>query len=554
MKRILSIAFILAGAVGVRAQLTAEIDVERTVVPRLELQAPLPSVVPSVIPTTETPMRLSLSEYTGGAADYASRPGGLLGPSYTGLAGASPYRGYVWGGYFPAYNLGIGAGYRFIKNERTNLGAALQFDGSSYNAHLSDGSRESVKDNTVGVQADFSHNFSDAARLGAVIAYSHAALTAPTLRNTEQNQSINDFNAALSLDGHRDHFGYGVKADIGRFSLGDDIKLSDEVLVGAPSETIFGLNAAVGGTTADSVFRYRLEAGLDMKHRGGCQWTGTEFAYVAKDNPMIVSLDPTIGFQLGKLGIDLGAKVDISSNLEGSSFHVAPRVNIAWTPSSRFAVFARSDGGAEMTDLRHIYNYSPFAPGLLTYDATFSPVNARAGFAIGPVGGFSAEIYARYASTRRAPMLAVIGQELPAGTLAPTNIKGWGAGLRLGWSCRVVSVSGMAEVLQHGLDRGFADNPDRAGILAELSAQLRPMERLGVDVSWKFRGKRAYACNDELTAMRNVSTLNLGAEYRIDERLSAFLRFENLLARRPEILPGLTSNGLHGLAGVVFKF
>lgn len=136
MKRIILSTFILTGALALNAQLSAEIDVERTVVPRLELQAPLPSVVPAIIASGEAPMRLSLSEYTGGAADFASKPGGFLGPSYTGLTAASPYRGYVWGGYFPAYNLGIGAGYRFIRRERTSLGAALQFDGSSYNAHL----------------------------------------------------------------------------------------------------------------------------------------------------------------------------------------------------------------------------------------------------------------------------------------------------------------------------------------------------------------------------------------------------------------------------------
>lgn len=118
----------------------------------------------------------------------------------------------------------------------------------------------------------------------------------------------------------------------------------------------------------------------------------------------------------------------------------------------------------------------------------------------------------------------------------------------------MASVSGKVEVLQHGLDRGFADAPDRAGIIAALSARIRPVERLGIDASWNFRGKRAYALGPQLAGMRNISTVDLGAEYRIDERLSAFLRFENLLARRPEILPGLTSNGLHGLAGIVFKY
>lgn len=545
-------AFAVTGALGLKGQLTAEIDVERTVVPRLELQAPLPSMVPSVIASTQEPLRLSMSEYSGGAADFTVNPGGLLAPAFTGLAPRSPYRGYVWGGYFPAYNLGIGAGYRLVDNERTALGAAVQFDGSSYNAHMADGSRPSVKDNTIGVQTDFSHAFSAAARLGAVIGYSHAALAAPTFQTARQNRKIDDFNAAIQLDGRHRHAGYAVKLDLNRFSVGDDIVWGESMLT-PPSETVFGLSASFGGTTPDLLFRYNLAAGLDMKHRQGHVWTGTMFEPVAKENPLLVSLDPTVGFRFGTVLIDLGARVDISSGLEGSSLHVAPRVDVAWTPSGRFAVFARSDGGACMTDLRTVYNYSVFAPGVLCYDATFSPVNARAGFAIGPVGGFSAEIYARYASTRRAPMMVVVGADMPLAVLAPANMKGWGAGVSAGWSCARVSVSGKAELLQHTIDRGFADAPDRAGVVASLSAQYKATDRISADASWNFRGSRAYALDGALMPMRNISNLNLGVQCVATDRLDVFIRFENILGRHTEILPGLTSNGIHGLAGIVYR-
>lgn len=552
MRNIFLTAFVVMGALGMKGQLTAEIDVERTVVPRLELQAPLPSMVPSVIAPTHEPMRLSMSEYSGGAADFTVNPGGVLGPAFTGLSTRSPYRGYVWGGYFPAYNLGIGAGFRPIDTDRTTLGAAMQFDGSSYHAHVSDGSRPSVKDNTVGVQADFSHIFSKAARLGAMIGYSHAVLTSPTMQTSEQDQKIDNVNAALQLDGQHRHAGYAVKVGFGRFSLGDDIVWGDNAIA-PPSETTFGLSAVFGGTTPDSVFRYSLAAAIDMKHRSGHVWTGALFEPVAKENPVMVSLDPTVGFRFGNVGIDLGARVDLSSGLTGSSVHVAPLVDLSWAPSGRFAVFARSDGGARMTDLRTIYNYSAFAPGVMSYDATFSPVNARAGFAFGPFEGFSAEIYARYASTRRAPMMAVIGGDRPLAVLAPVNMKGWGAGISLGWNISRVSVSGTAEMLQHDIDRGFADVPDRAGIVAALSAQYKATDRISADASWNFSGNRSYALDGVLMPMRNISNLNLGVQCRATDRLDVFLRFENILGRHTEILPGLTSNGIHGLAGIVYR-
>ncbi len=558
MKRLTTIIIALSAAGMVSAQnLTAEIDVERTVVPRLTLQSPLPSVFPSVIPSTSSPMSHTLSEYSGGAVDYTSRPGGLLGPSFTGIAGRSPYRGYAWAGYLPAYNLGIGAGYRFVESENTSAGAAMQFDGSNYSAHLPSGATKTVNDNTFGVQVDFRHRFSDKARVGAFVNYSHAALSAPTLSNRGQSQKIDDFDVALSFDGRHRSLGYGVSATVGRFALGDDVLLGEGAEAAAlqgPAETMFGLRAGLGGSTSDSIFRFRLEAGVDMKHRRGSVWTGEIFESIDKANPMIVSLDPTVGFLLGNVSIDLGANVDISSNLDGSSFHVAPQVNVAWTPSARFAFFANSNGGAQMTNLRSIYNYSPFAPGALAYDATFSPVNARAGFSFGPFSGFTAEVYGRYASTRRAPLLAVVGGETPLAALAPTNIKGWGAGLKLGWTSRVATVSGSVEVLQHGADRGFADAPDRAGIVADVNAQVRPIEKLGINAGWHLRAQRSYLMEGSCIGMRNISRLDFGAEYRVTDPLSIFFRLENLLCRRPEIIPGLTTPGLHGLVGAVYRF
>lgn len=549
----IAIVLALAGVQSLRAQMTAEIDVERTVVPRLTLQAPLPSVVPSVIPSSDRPVQLSMSEYAGPAADFTSRPGSLLAPSYTGLRGRSPYRGYAWAGYFPAYKLGFGAGYRLVDTGRTALGASIQFDGSSYNAHLPEGVREGVRDNTVALQADFSHRVSDAFRLGALLRYSHAALAAPTMQTLRQSQGINDFGLTLSADGRHRRFGYTVKADICRFALSKAIQLGAGSADPA-SETVFGLSARIGGATADTVFSYSLSAAIDGRRRAGNSFDGTGFVPVSKTNTMLLSLLPSVGFRFGRTAIELGAEVDISSGMEGSSFHVAPVAGLVWTPGSRFAAFVRSKGGVCMTELRSIYNYSPFAPGLLSYDATFSPVDARAGLSIGPAAGFSAEIYARYASTRRAPMLAVLGTDTPVGLLAPSNISGWGCGLQLAWSHRFASLAGMVEIRTRGLDKGFADAPDRAAVVASLKAQLHASDRLDIELGWNLRCRRAYAIADRLAPMRNVSALNLGAAYALNDRISVFMRLENLLARRPEILPGLTSDGMRGMAGGTVLF
>ena len=43
----------------------------------------------------------------------------------------SPYRGYVMAGYFPAFQLGVSAGYKLIKTDNSDLNVWMQYDGSS---------------------------------------------------------------------------------------------------------------------------------------------------------------------------------------------------------------------------------------------------------------------------------------------------------------------------------------------------------------------------------------------------------------------------------------
>ena len=226
--------------------MSTEITVDRTIVPRKQEASPLPSVMPSLLPSEEFRSRLGLTEYSA-PVSFMPLASPSMAPSYTGLAGAYPYKGYAWLGYFPAYNLGVGAGYSIINNSSTHLGVAAQFNGFSYHSTSVAGDKGTAKNNTIGMQADFSHTFSKAAGLSASVAYTHGSMGLPELMSIPENQKLNDFKATLGLDGR---FGssarYAIKAHASNFSLTDGCVWSKpEISVAAPSEGLYGVGASL---------------------------------------------------------------------------------------------------------------------------------------------------------------------------------------------------------------------------------------------------------------------------------------------------------------------
>ena len=54
--------------------------------------------------------------------------------------------------------------------------------------------------------------------------------------------------------------------------------------------------------------------------------------------------------------------------------------------------------------------------------------------------------------------------------------------------------------------------------------------------------------------MGNISDLKFDARYEISGNFDVWARVENLLCRRAELLPGLQTQGVHGLVGVMLRF
>lgn len=598
MKRlhILTAAGALAAALPVLAEepaLRTEINVDRTVVPVQRPASPLGSVRPSILsPETET-RTLRPAEYSRASSfDNVITPLGAV--DYTGLRGLSPYRGYAAIGYFPSFQLGASAGYRFIRKEKTSLGAWLQYDGSSYKAHggvpkNDKDERQTVSSNIFTVGADFLQRVGASTRLNAALDYTYGSLKLPFAANPGQSKgesrSLSAFNGSLSLHSTLGPLAWHIGADFDHFSEGKELLTQGAEgprgLEGA-SENLTGVRlggfakiskAAYAGVEASAQFLHRSR-GLLLLETGSANDAIASPVYpVTSGAPdrrtsSIVKVMPYFGIQGRNVNARLGLDVGFPTVNLGSHVHVAPNVLLDWNPASTVAVYARFSGGDSFNSLRSLYTrMGAFAPGSYVYTSSNTPVDARFGINIGPFRGVSLELYGGYASTHNALMpvaLAYGGAEAPQGAFLNVNLSGWRAGGALGYTWReYVKARASFEILPHSYTSGFADAWDRARTVTKVELGSKPLENLDLGLVYELRtGRRYYSIpvaaglnlTPEARSLRNVSKLDFRGQYHITETVTLGIAAENLLCRRVEQLPWVPGNGLTGLVSVEVKF
>lgn len=559
----------LAALTSGAEDLKTEIVVDRSIVPAERAATRLNSVMPDILSMQIRPVELAFTEYTS-ASELTASITRLDPATYPGLPGLTPYRGYAAVGYFPIFELGASAGYRFINTERTRLGAWIQYDGTSYDGYADiDGEKPKVKDNTVTVGADFGQLFGKASLLNVGADYTYAALANPLYGN-DYTQSINIFDARASWQSQTNRVAYKAGAEFRLFDFGKDMPLaaygSDAAAPGA-NENRFTVTA--GATYNDNTGQpiVGLDIKADFLHSGNGLTAGWSDAKAAKPEwPTlgVISLTPYYSIKYDALAAKIGLNVDLSTGGNDKRFHIAPDVIVSLAPASQFAVYARVGGGEHLNSLRSLYEYTPFIPSAWVYGRSHLPITVDAGFNIGPFKGAAIELFGGYAVANDwlMPMLAFGKETTPM--FSPVSMKGFHFGARLSYTYgRYVTVRASIEGAPQKYDRGYYRWRDRAKMVVGAGATVHPIESIDIDIDYSYRAKRRiysatpdeYASGNAVAeSLGDANDLSIGAAYRITEPFTVFARGENILNRRYDIFPGLPSNGVHGLVGVTYKF
>lgn len=567
MKTSLITAICIAAAVAAQAQdLSTEITVESTVEHALPPASPLPSVFPSLLQPSAPTAKLSTT-HTSDAVDFRPSAGASSAVLTTGISDSDTNRGYVWGGYFPAYNLGAGAGYRIVASKTTEVDAAVGFDGYSHHTTAPTGTKGTLTDNTFNAQASASHLFSQGALLKARASYYHSGLKAPDYSGYELGRGIDAYDVSVSASGGTSTT-YAAEAVYSHFGFNKEYLQSGY----APGLDILSLpSAGDGHLSADIKLAHnfgdklRQSAGIDLRadllHRRGV--VGANEGIVSHKGFGRIGVTPSYTVRNDRFYLRAGMRFDIGFNADrGQNFHFAPAAMAAWTPGHRFKAFIRAEGGERLHTQRGFYNYSPFAPLFTASSRSYAPIEGTAGITATPLPSLSLELSAKYGIVHHMPMLVM---RTPAYYFADTDLKGWDWAAAIRYSFRkYATISAEAHLYQQGYEKGSSEAPDRAKATVKASVTSRPTDALTLRAAYELRACRRYytlpytfnpfGSTPRPVNMGNISDLSVGATYSLTKALDVFLSLENLLCRRDITLPGIATARLHGLAGASFRF
>ena len=583
MKTIMSSKSIIA-AIALTTALSApaedlktEITVDRTIVPVEREASRIGSLTPRLLSSPVTMKQLTLADYTDPAAITRSIP--TLDPaSYADTLALSPYRGYASLGYFPAFNLGASAGYKFVDNRRTRFGAWLQYDGYSYKPHIDGEANGHYSNNTFTVAAALDQRVGRKSSLGAHLAYTYSAIGLPEgFINEKQNANI--FDADVSWWSRSGLVGYHAKASFSHFGYGKDhlfCESSETKSARAAGENRFNINGGIAYFGSSAAPRAGIEIAADFISRNngveeisvadGAGGYMPRFAPISDGTLGVISLTPYYAFNSGRVHGRIGAKIDISAGGEGKKFHVAPAVMLDWNAASQFAIYARINGGEHLNSLRSLYDYCPFVGGLWQYQRSHIPVTADLGMNIGPFSGFSARLFGGYAVANDwlMPQFTDLSSSTGNAHFRAVNygaydLKGWHGGIGLSYEWRsVVKADVSAETASNGSDKAYYLWRDRAKYVIKASVEVRPVKALRLGAGYELRTDRhnyyydgAFSYAYDLGA---VSDLRFEASYAINDALTVFARGENLLNKRCDLVTTIQNQGVRGLVGAAYKF
>lgn len=267
---------------------------------------------------------------------------------------------------------------------------------------------------------------------------------------------------------------------------------------------------------------------------------------------------PAYEYNRDNMSLRIGAELAVVSAFD-TKFRVAPDVRFSLR-NGITAFSATIGGGTHLRTLAWMHEMDYYSSPLYVCDhAAYSPIDARVALQLNPGGRWTLGLeglwrttldetlggtYQAYLNFIRLPYSAATYSSI----YGQTRIQGFSLGVNAGYEfCRYFGLKGRANWQpQHG-KRGILNGFDRPAVTATLSALSHPTEALSISLDYNLRAKR-YLVNG------NISRLNLSADYRITERLSAGVEFCNLLNRHEMLLPDLPSEGLTVNAGVQLTF
>lgn len=583
--------------------LSGEVTLERTITPAERPANRLGTVSPA-IQTPQVKLRaLQPANYNG--TGQLSRSLTRLEPaSYADTFAIDPWKGYVSAGYLPGRNFGIEAGYDLISTRTTRLGTFLSFSGeqreedSDWVPGIDDKLKTGHQEYTVG--ASLSTVVGNGRRIDGTAAYTFSNMIMP-LGPQNVKGGANHARIALGYDSSTGSMPWRAGVSYGYFGFRHDTPAevvysrTNPALINNPSDMVAPASESLvkldGGLSyAKDSHRWDLGIGIDLQHLNRLARIWPSSVVLETENPdseggmwravptywnegshtlSVISLTPSYNLGRDKVSLRLGAHVQYTTGPRGNKFRVSPDVNLAWTPSARFALDVDLTGGERINSLASLYAESPWMIPAFSYERSNLPFVIDASVSFIPFRGFTVRAFGGFALADSWLMPEAVGyNERPQ--YGYQDLHGAHYGVELGYSHRIFSLKASIEGATSSDDdaeSGYYLWTDRASFEFKASAEVRPVKPLSIELGYRFRGDRkvffmepqcfgaiAWLAPDGTHDLGDISDLSLNATWRFNDRLSVFANLDNLLCKRYQLIYEVPSARLGGLVGVTFKF
>lgn len=511
----------------------------------------------------------------------------ILSPvAYSDKLYTSPYRGYLTlGAGAPLFNATASVGYRIISTEKTRLSLWGQYDGDIYTTKLTIGDPTSGsspeistitnywRDHSATVGADLSTIVGKTSTVDASLDYTYAYHNTRLWLSTF-GQNISRINGRVNYSSKADNLSYEAAIRYGHFGFYHSSPSALKEIFGQASpdkgvrQNLIGLSGLARLPFGESS-SIGLDIDADFLRSSAHAHALFPYTYVGQNveargesTTGLISLTPHYDFISSTVKASLGAQIDISTNA-GITFHVAPEITFAWTPTQLFGFEAKATGGSVLNSLSSLYDVSPYISPAFAYSQSHIPLALDGRLSFGPFFGAYLEVSGGYAKASDWLM-----PDLTSGVFESVDLSAWHAGVALGYSYRDLFNARVSfEAAPNDYDKSYYEWRDRASKVIKAEMTLKPIKPLTVALGWEFRGgRRVYTLFPDnigtvgsvytpvATSLGCVSDLSLGATYAISEPLSVFARANNLLNRNYYFIGFREAQKTNFLIGASLKF
>lgn len=556
----------LTAPLSAQETLQGEVTVERSIEPVERDATPL-ALLPRVeLPRVTSPQldysRLGVRSRvipTAGFAEPAMRPLPMLAQA--------DRRGYVsLEAGAPLIDASLSAGYRAVATEKTRLNLWLQYDTENYRRAtpgVDDSESRYWRDHDIAAGAWLLQDLGNKGHLNVSASY-HFAHTNGYLNGAGYWVNTNDARLSALWSRRREGWSLEGGLDYGYFgynSIGipqmKGARQSDIRLRGM-GELAFG-DISWGG----------VEINLEILHTGDHltpDYLLDSWKPEGATTPGVLTITPYYRLRHGSFSLSAGPRLDISFKA-GKAIHVAPRVDIGWTPVTWFALDLSAGGGEHVNTLSSLAEVARRTVPGLAYGFSHIPLTVDASALFGSKHALWGRIFGGWARANSWLMPALPAPAMTAIQFSPTDIKGFHGGVEAGWSWRgLASITASWEAAQSGRGKGYYLWHDRARHVVSVDLNVRPIKPLSVDVSWRLRAQRSivtpvwFETPEGVTAdeysvnLRNSSDLSARAVWTFSHALDVSLSATNILGRGCYQLDTTPMRSVAILAGATYKF